>query len=150
MTGKKYDASRLRTMFCEVEIRIRNQDDLRKREKHEAITDTAMHLGIDSRSVGYLVYIFGRNRFTTASFNDVYFRENKLPRLDRIVGSFSFDNREGMLSTQEQQDLDDGNLQFPELDDVRQQHDQPPAATADVPGIDRIACGNNPVNKATR
>ena len=133
VTGKKYDASRLRTMFCEVEIRIRNQDDLRKREKHEAITDTAMHLGIDSRSVGYLVYIFGRNRFTTASFNDVYFRENKLPRLDRIVGSFSFDNREGMLPTQEQQDLDDGNLQFPELDDVRQQHDQPPAATADVP-----------------
>ena len=54
VTGKKYDASRLRTMFCEVEIRIRNQDDLRKREKHEAITDTAMHLGIDSRSVGYL------------------------------------------------------------------------------------------------
>ncbi|NCF77925.1 MAG: DDE-type integrase/transposase/recombinase, partial [Proteobacteria bacterium] len=120
VTGKKYDAARLRTLFCEVEVRIRNADDVRAREKTDAVTDTAMHLGIDSRAVGYLVYIFGRSRFTTISFNDTYFRENKLPSLDRIVGSFDFNGLTGLLPTTEQQELDDGNRQFPELDDVVQ------------------------------
>ena len=127
VTGKKYDAAPLRTMFCEVEIRIRNAVDWRAREKPDPVTDRAMHLGISSRAVGYLVYIFSRNRFTTASFNDTYFRENKFPRLDRIVGSFDFNGTQGMLPTAEQQDLDDGNMQFPELDDVTTS--QPPPTT---------------------
>ena len=96
------------------------------------MTDTAVHLGISSKNVGYLVYITGRSRFTTASFNDTYFREHKLPRLDRIVGSYNFNGNDGMLPTQEQQQLEDGNLQFPELDDVTHRA-QPPIAVNEQP-----------------
>ena len=133
VTGKKFNASVLRNMFCEIEIRIRSKDDLKDHPKTDPITYTGMHLGIASRAVGYLVYIFDKARFTTASMNDVVFFENKYPRLDKIVGTLDINGTNAHLPTEEQQNADNDDGTFPELDDivrpvpVQQQQQQPQA-----------------------
>ena len=144
VTGKKYDASLLRVMFCECEVRIRSKPDLAVREKTDPITYTAMHLGIDSKCVGFLVYIFCKHRFTTASFNDVYFRENKYPPLDVIVGTFELGGREGHLPTSDQQDADTSGQQFPELTDVT-----PPIGTLRAPPMNVPGHEHRPFQDAT-
>ena len=68
VTGKCFDASLLRTMFCEIEVRIRSAPDLKQREKVDPITDPGIYLGIDSRCVGALVYL-------TSSRATIIFRE---------------------------------------------------------------------------
>ena len=131
VTGKKYDASHLRTMFCEMEVRIRSKPDLAKREKVDPITYTACHLGISSKAIGYLCYIFSKQRFTTCSFNDAYFRETVFPPLDKIVGTFELGDRRGHLPTEAQQGADTSGIQFPELDDVSPPLAGPPASPTD-------------------
>ena len=87
----------LRVLFCECEVRIRNHDDLSVRAKTDPITYSALYLGDAPRYSGAYVYIFDKQRFTVASYNDMYFREDVRPRLDRIVGRFEFPNRSGAL-----------------------------------------------------
>lgn len=117
MTHKQADLSKIRVMFCEVEVLIRNKDDLRKRDKTDAKTMRGIHLGIDSRAIGYLVYLFDVHRFTTASFNDVYFRETVFPSLDFITGHLHMpDHEEVALPTEaQQQAVEDQDAVFPEL-----------------------------------
>jgi len=122
VTGKKFDCTLLKSLFCEVQVRIRNQDDLRKRVKTEPITYKACHLGIDSRCVGFLVYIFEKQRFTSASYNDCVFFEDRTPRLDRILGYIDINGIVSPLPSEEQQA---DNEQFPDLDDVAPEQQQP-------------------------
>ena len=124
VTKKKYDASLFKSMFCACEVRIRNKDDLNVRQKTDPITHSAMHLGIDSKKVGYLVYIFDVQRFTTCSYNDIVFFENIKPRLDKIVGWIDIDGKRDALPSTEQQAAD-RDATFPELDDIT-----PPALMA--------------------
>jgi hypothetical protein len=126
VTGKNFDASILRTMFCACDVRIRNKDDLRGYPKTDPLTYAAVHLGVDSRCVGYLVYILDKQRFTTASFNDTVFFEDKMPRLDKIVGTLDMNGTHASLPTEDQQNAGTSDDTFPELDDV---------ATATQPAI---------------
>ena len=115
VTGKPYDLSNLRVLFCEVEARIRSKHDWRKRAKPDPVTMRGINLGPSSRSHGALVYLFDVQRFTVASYNDIYYRENVRPRLDRIVGSFVYGERTGSLPSLEQQLTDTGGVNPPEL-----------------------------------
>lgn len=117
MTHKQADMSKIRVMFCEVEVLVRNKDDLRKRDKTDAKTMRGIHLGLDSRAVGYLVYLFDVQRFTTASYNDVYFRETVFPSLDFITGYLHMPNYEeiALPSEDQQKAIEDQDAVFPEL-----------------------------------
>ena len=131
VTGKKFDASILRTMFCACDVRIRNKDDLRNYPKTDPLTYRAMHLGVDSRCVGYLVYLLEKQRFTTSSFNDTVFFEDKMPRLDKIVGQLDMNGTNAYLPTEEQQNAEISGDIFPELDDVTASQSQLPQQPAD-------------------
>lgn len=77
----------------------------------------AIYLGDDSRAVGGLVFIFDVDRFTTASYNDMYFTKNVHPRCNYIVGRFEFRGMEGQLPTELQQSVDSGGT-YPDLADI--------------------------------
>ena len=96
VTGHQCDLTNLRTLFCECHVRVRNPDDIRRREKPDPVTYRALNLGIDSRTVGCLVYIFDVSRFTSVAWNDVYFVEDIFPRCDKIIGRFEFRGVEGL------------------------------------------------------
>lgn len=115
VTGKPSDLTNLRVLFCEVEVRIRNADDLRKRLKPDPVTMRGINLGPSSRSHGAMVYLFDVQRFTTSSYNDMYYREKLRPRLDRILGTLVYDDRTQTLPTLEQQLADTGGVNPPEL-----------------------------------
>ena len=129
VTGHQCDLTNLRTLFCECHVRVRNPDDIRRREKPDPVTYRALNLGIDSRTVGCLVYIFDVSRFTSVAWNDVYFVEDVFPRCDKIIGRFEFRGVEGILPSIEQQRADD-DIVVPELTDVAPVHPPP-----DVPGL---------------
>ena len=116
MTGELSDLSHLRVLFCEVEVRIRNADDLRRRDKTDPVTMRGVNLGPSRRIHGAMVYLPDVQRFTTASYNDVYYREHVAPRLDRIVGTHVDGDRIAALPTFEQQLADTSDVTFPELE----------------------------------
>ena len=116
VTGKPFDLSRLRCIFCEVEVRIRNKDDLRKMDKLDSVTATAVYLGISTKhSNQALVYFVDKARFTVASYNDCYFREHVRPRVARIVGTLDMPGYEAPLPTEAQQMADAGDVDPPDL-----------------------------------
>ena len=115
VTGKPYDLSNLRVLFCEAECRIRNHDDLRKRMKTDPITSRALNLGHSPNSHACMVYLLDQERFTTASYNDMIFREDVRPHVARILGRFALNGREGSLPSEEQQLSDTGGVHVPEL-----------------------------------
>ena len=53
--------------------------------------------------MGYYVYLFQPQRFTTAAYCDVFFVENEFPRLDRIVGTADIGDIRVDLPTADQQ-----------------------------------------------
>jgi len=117
MTGKLGHADYLRVLFCKVEVRIRNKEDLRSMgvdAKVEPVTTPGIHLGTDRKRFGAYVYLFKYERFTTASFNDIFFIENEFPPLDKIVGSMEFDGVLTQLPGASQQAADDSS-NFPDL-----------------------------------
>ena len=129
VTGRQSDLTNLRTLFCECHVRVRNPDDIRRLKKPDPVTYRALNLGIDSRCVGCLVYIFDVSRFTSVAWNDVYFVEDVFPRCDKIIGRFEFRGVEGILPSVEQQRADDVVV-IPELADVT-----PLQSPPDVPGL---------------
>ena len=116
VTGKPFDLTNFRVLFCEVVVRVRNKDDLRRMYKTDPLTYTGIYLGHSKRIHGPMVYIESVQRFTTASYTDTYFNEHVRPRCDRIVGTFDIDGLTGTLPTEEQQVADTSGIDFPELD----------------------------------
>ena len=127
MTGKPSNLENLRVLFCEMEVKVRNPNDLRQRTKVDPVTYRAINLGPSQRIAGSMVYIFDVQRFTVVSYNDCYFREHVRPRLGTIVGTFSILGNVGSLPTAEQQQADAGDNLPPELADVRTQPAPPPS-----------------------
>ena len=115
VTGKKCYVGDLRTLFCEVEVRIRNKDDLRRQDKPDPVTFTGIYLGPSLRFSGAYVYLFEVSRFTIAAYADIFFREDVRPSLDRIVGYFDLPAGNGLLPSAEQQLSDTGGVNPPEL-----------------------------------
>ena len=68
VTGKPSNLQNLRVLFCEVEVKVRNPDDLRRRNKVEPVTYRAINLGPSQRIAGSMVYIFDVQRFTVVSY----------------------------------------------------------------------------------
>ena len=137
-------------LFCEVEARIRNKDDLRRRNKVDPVTMTGINLGPSPNTSGCMIYLYDVERFTTASYNDLYFREDVKPRLDRIVGTFLFDKGAGHLPTLEQQLVDTGGVDPPELQlplPTDANDAPPPAPTPQHPNVltDNGPNARNPV-----
>ena len=62
-----------------------------------------------------MVYLLDQERFTTASYNDMIFREDVRPHVARILGRFALNGREGSLPSEEQQLSDTGGVHVPEL-----------------------------------
>jgi len=57
---------------------------LRSRGKLDEVTMRGIYLGPSQRHMHQaIVYLFDVSRFTVASYNDCYFREDVRPRLDR-------------------------------------------------------------------
>ena len=97
-----------------------------------------------------MIYLYDVERFTTASYNDLYFREDVKPRLDRIVGTFLFDKGAGHLPTLEQQLVDTGGVDPPELQlplPTDANDAPPPAPTPQHPNVltDNGPNARNPV-----
>ena len=99
-------------------MKIRSKPDLRLRLKPEPLTMRCIYLGESSDGSGAIVYIFEKQRFTCASYGDLYFTENVRPRLDRIIGKYDFRGVENSLPSDAQQADDAGGTVIPELDDV--------------------------------
>ena len=137
VTGKVYDLSKLRVLFCAVECKIRNKDDLRRRTKVDPVTAQGIHLGISPDSWGCMVYLFEYERFTVASHNDVYFQEDVRPRLNRIVGKYDINGRVGPLPSSEQQINDTSGVHVPDLV-VPDVTEYAPIAPADPEADDEI------------
>ena len=62
-----------------------------------------------------MVHLFGVQRFTVVSYNDLFFNETVRPRLDFIVGSIDLPGVAGQLPSLDQQMVDTGGLSPPEL-----------------------------------
>ena len=116
VTGKKKDLSNLRCIFCEVWVRIRSKPDLRARSKVDPLTMRGMYLGPSQKHAGQaMVHLFDVQRFTVASYNDIFFNEAVRPRLDFIVGAIDLPGIVGQLPTLDQQLVDTDGVSPPEL-----------------------------------
>ena len=137
VTGRKGRADRLRVLFCKVEIRIRNHDDLRRLGKLErkisAVTTPGIYLGDDPRRMGCYVYLFDMERFTSAPITDVVFFENQFPTLDYLTGEAHFDGVTVALPNFMQQRASPEHT-FPDLE-LAPSNANDPLATPPLPAI---------------
>ena len=116
VTGKKKNLTNLRCIFCEVYVRIRSKPDLRARSKVDPLTMRGIYLGPSQKHADQaMVHLFGVQRFTVVSYNDLFFNETVRPRLDFIVGSIDLPGVAGQLPSLDQQMVDTGGLSPPEL-----------------------------------
>ena len=143
VTGERFDLSRLRCLFCEVEVRVRNKDDLRKMDKLDPVTNTAIYLGISVRhSNQAMVYFIAKSRFTVASYNDCVFREHVRPRLERMIGVIDMPGYVTTLPSESQQAADTGGAQPPELELPVRPTDVAPATGGNNGGADNGGARN--------
>lgn len=148
---KPCDLQHLRVIFCECYCIVRNKDDITKRGITHKLEDRAvraLHLGLDTKRSGYLIYLFDAQRFTTSSYNDTYFLEDKFPALDHMVGSYNFQGMEGLLPTEEQQMAAIDEYSFPEFDDTHLTR-MPAAAPSAPPALPPIPPNTNDADPET-
>ena len=67
---KPFDVRRLRVMFCQADVLVRNKDDLQSLPKAAPRYTPATHLGLDPRRAGYFMFLHEYNRFTTCAYED--------------------------------------------------------------------------------
>jgi hypothetical protein len=128
-TGRKSDFTWTRVLFCHVNVRIRNHDDLRRITKVSPLTTPGVHLCQDDKSAGYIVYLFGPQRFTTAAWEDCTFDEERFPVINRILGHSVFGGKHTSLPSREQQEQGEENqpvFQRPRDDAPRADPNTPP------------------------
>jgi len=132
VTGRKGRFDRLRVLFCKVEVRMRNHDDLRRlgklTQKVSPVTTPGIYLGDDPRRMGCYVYLFDMERFTSAAISDIVFFENIFPPLDHITGDISLDGVTiAAPNAAQQRALQDPS--FPDLE-LAPRHDNPTSPEA--------------------
>ena len=142
-TGRKSDFTWTRVLFCHVDVRIRNQDDLRKITKVTPLSYPGVHLCQDDKRAGYFVYLFGPQRFTTAAWEDCIFDEETYPVINRILGHAVFDGKHTSLPSREQQEVgNDSVFQRPREDGAVVQPSQPGPDPVHGPSSDRAGDRN--------
>ena len=106
LTKRKSRLDRLRVLFCRVEVKRRSKKDIQALGVHHKVTPTTctgIHLGVDDKRMGVLVYLLEEQRFTTAAFADCFFVENEFPRCSVISGNMEFDGVVTPLANYDQQ-----------------------------------------------